>query len=77
MTLWLIRFILFTLPMYYPDVDNPRYFIKNKCWFLVAGWIGNKWKELHWSYEYVGSKSEWLKLLQKYKSEWIKRKQTD
>lgn len=54
-----------------PYVDNPKYFIKKKSWFLVAWWIGYKWKELHWDYEYVRSREEWEKLLNDLKkSEW-------
>lgn len=54
-----------------PYVDNPKYFIKKKSWFLVAWWIGYKWKELHWDYEYVRNREEWEKLLNDLKkSEW-------
>ena len=51
-----------------PYVDNPKYFIKKKSWFLVAWWIGYKWKELHWDYEYVRSREEWEKLLNDLKN---------
>jgi len=54
-----------------PYVDNPKYFIKKNCWFLVAWWIGYKWKELHWDYEFVRNREEWEKLLNDLKkSEW-------
>ncbi len=52
-------------------MTNLKLFIKNKAWFLVAGWTANKWKELHWDYEYVRSREEWEKLLNDLKkSEW-------
>ena len=64
-------YLLEYLGMNKPYVDNPKYFIKKNCWFLVAWWIGYKWKEVHWDYKYVRSREEWEKLLNDLKkSEW-------
>lgn len=68
-------YLLEYLGMNKPYVDNPKYFIKKKSWFLVAWWIGYKWKELHWDYEYVRNREEWEKLLNDLKkSEWTTKK---
>jgi len=45
-------------------MTNLKLFIKNKAWFLVAGWTANKGEELHGDYVFVKDRKEWEKVLE-------------
>lgn len=51
-----------------PYWTNIQYFIKEKSWMLVAWWISDVGEERHWDYEYVWTREQWEKLLDRLKS---------
>lgn len=58
-----------------PGTTDIEYFIKEKYWFLVAGWkwnyVNEEWvTELHWDYVYVGNRRQGEEVLDCLKSEW-------
>ena len=43
-----------------------KYYIKEKCWFIYAGYTEQVWEELHWDYKIVGNKEKWEEVLRGY-----------